>query len=155
MYIQFYHTKNDPRELNKTLSAITDFGEITMSPKGAQIDLINPEFILHYNSKIGSANYFYLRDSGRYYWMDEPIVEEGQRMIIRGHLDVLQTFKSDIMKCKITVNRNENAKSPYLNDTNFPVEEKALRDLAKFPSQPFAGYKSYLEFILLTSGGDI
>lgn len=155
MYIQFYHTKNDPRELNKTLSSITDFGEITMVAKGAQIDLINPEFILHYNSKIGSANYFYLRDSNRYYWMDEPIVEEGQRMIIRGHLDVLQTFKNDIMKCKITVNRNENKKSPYLNDTNFPVEEKALRDLAKFPSQPFAGYKSYLEFILLTSGGDI
>lgn len=149
MKITFYKTTDDRRVVNKTLTSITGLNTIDMTIKGA-VNLDNPEFILSYTSKIGSANYFVLDDSGKAYFMDEPEVTTGGRMIIRGKLDVLYTYRNELKKLPAIVARAEKYQNVYLNDAQLPMQQNEDRDLKYFKSNALT---KNLQFILVVGGG--
>ena len=75
---------------------------------------------------VAYTNYFYLKDTKRYYFVDDIIVNHGY-IEIKGHTDVLSSFWSFVKTKQCYINRQENVYSKYIVDNEYPVY--ATRDI--------------------------
>lgn len=75
---------------------------------------------------VAYTNYFYLKDTKRYYFIDDITVNHGY-IEITGHTDVLSSFWNFIKTKQCYVNRQENVYSRYIVDNDYPVY--ATRDI--------------------------
>ena len=75
---------------------------------------------------VAYTNYFYLKDTKRYYFVDDIIVNHGN-IEITGHTDVLSSFWSFVKTKQCYINRQENVYSKYIVDNEYPVY--ATRDI--------------------------
>ena len=75
---------------------------------------------------VAYTNYFYLKDTKRYYFIDDITVNHGY-IEIKGHTDVLSSFWNFIKTKQCYINRQENTYSRYIVDNDYPVY--ATRDI--------------------------
>lgn len=73
---------------------------------------------------------------------------DGQRMQIKCHVDVLMSFKDQIMACKVNSRTNQNNYNMYLPDDR-PIESRYIRYSKKFPTS-FNDFNN--SYILITVG---
>ena len=146
MVVQFYNNKSPNNSIDKNLELITSFQNAILKDTE---DLYNIEIIVNYREHLQDCNYFYCGTINRYYFIDNFSLEQ-QRVRISGHVDVLQTYRREIEKCKIVVDRNEKKSYAYLTDSKLPVEVREQKRLFVFPNEPL---KKNLEYILIVSGG--
>ena len=147
--VTFYHNYSDNNVLNKAISAIGS--AVTMNPT-RDITVLNPEFIIAYNSSLLTANYCYVTEFGRYYYCDIAILTGG-RMSVRCSVDVLMSFRDSIKKCECNVIRSEKGIT-YVKDTKLPLspDQCSLQGIL-FPKDPF-NTPFYIDTnILLTVNG--
>ena len=69
---------------------------------------------------VAYTNYFYLKDTKRYYFVDDIIVNHGY-IEIKGHTDVLSSFWSFVKTKQCYINRQENVYSKYIVDNEYPI----------------------------------
>lgn len=69
-----------------------------------------------------AANYAYIPDFNRYYFIDKPIAATGGMMEFEMTVDPLRTYKSGLLNTSFLVARSETNGSPYFIDA-----EKALQ----------------------------
>lgn len=67
----------------------------------------------------------YFKWGERYYYITDVVIEHNDIATIHGELDVLATFRSDILSSSQLVTRNANTYQPYLTDTKYPALNKA------------------------------
>lgn len=151
--LNFFNNKSDRNVMSKTLETT---GMTALQGVTANIlepySIERPRFILDYTSQIGRANYFQVTESGRYYFMDsEPELLSGGRMIITGSVDVLMSYRAQILAQDAIIERNENLVSTYITDPEVVIASDIEPDQAKFPSSPLL---KNLQFYLITSGGE-
>lgn len=121
--IQLYNCESEPNALNKTLNAIGDamdgvFREST--------SVVSPSVLIQGSSV--KANYMYIgAPINRYYFIDDIIAERNNLLRIKGHVDVLQTYKSDILDIKGVVKRNAKNVNKYLTDEK--ILQSAKREI--------------------------
>lgn len=114
MTITLYTVSDDPRVLNKTLgNAITTAKTLSIYDN---IDIISPVFVLDYNANILNATYLYCEELHRYYFINGISLDSGKRMILSCSIDVLMTYKNQLVNCKCCVMRNENALGEVVDD---------------------------------------
>lgn len=111
MTLTLYKTSDDPRTLNKT---ITDAKTLTVQLK-SDTDLLNPVFMLAYDSTI-LAGYNYAEMDGRYYYITDITAATGGQLQLRCKTDVLMTYKDDILQCPVIVDRSSNNWNAYIAD---------------------------------------
>ena len=75
---------------------------------------------------VAYTNYFYLKDTKRFYFVDDIIVNHGY-IEIKGHTDVLSSFWSFVKTKQCYINRQENVYSKYIVENEYPVY--ATRDI--------------------------
>ena len=114
-------TADDPRTLDKTVSWIggdtpTDFSCIPTDT----CDILSPTLILAYNNAILTANYVYISDFGRFYFISDPAIVTGGRIIIKLSVDVLMTYSVGIKNCPCCITRNENIGINWVPDDKLP-----------------------------------
>ena len=132
MTITLYTVSDDPRVLNKTLgSAITTAKTLSIYDS---IDIVSPVFVLDYNANIVNATYLYCEELHRYYFINGISLDKGTRMILSCSIDVLMTYKNQLVNCKCCVLRNEHG----LGET---IDEKL----------PIAPNRVAIEGVVLTS----
>ena len=86
-------------------------------------DILNP--ILKLSSGRADCNYVKINDFGnRYYFVNRVESVAGGHCILHCHVDVLYTYKTDILGLTCLVSRNEFQENPYLVDTLLPVEKQ-------------------------------
>ena len=76
---------------------------------------------------IAKCNYFSLPKFGRYYYITDIIMKKGQCIEIHGKVDVLMSFKDDIMSSSQytqLIVRQEVKKNNYLVDSEMPLSTK-------------------------------
>ena len=128
MQVILYKNSAPPNKVNKSnnLSNNTDFHNCIFTQKNA-LDILHPSILLDMNIDIGDVrkyNYMYIPKFSRYYFIDS-ISAEGGLIRIDGRCDVLMSHKTDILKSKQYILRQEkNNNSPYLDDNMLPISSK-------------------------------
>lgn len=138
-----YYNKSDKRYMNKVLEAITYDGSDHIDIEFKEdTSITNPTFILRTQSKVLTANYIYVPDLNRYYYINDYTVSH-QRIYINCHVDVLMSFKNEIKNQNVIVKRNEKLFNMYLDDNQYKVQNRTAVRTVVFPSG-FTGHNIVL-----------
>ena len=112
MNIVLYNNKSDSRVINKSIEKIT---EISVILKSAQ-NIMSPEIMLQTKTLPIEANYCYISDFGRYYYINAQRLDNGNVSKIELTVDVLMSFKSMILSSTVVAERTTNKYNRYLPD---------------------------------------
>ena len=129
MVAKIFKTKSAPNVVNKTLSEVVTFEEVIFKE---DTSLLNPTIIINGVSNdssytiedIGTSNYFSIPKVNRYYFITDITMMSGGRVAITGKVDVLMSFKSDILGSTQLIVRQEKKTNNYLIDTDIPLSSK-------------------------------
>ena len=150
MNIKLCSSTSEIVAINKDISIIDD---VSATIKGA-LSVENPVLILQYKSDIQSnVNYVYIPEYNRYYFVTDIINLTGGRYEIHCKIDVLMSFKYDILNlsCIVDKQSSKDNANMYLDDGSFVVQSKEFVDTINFPN----GFNDNGEFILITAGGGV
>lgn len=128
MIVNFYNSKIKKNEINKTLA--TPIVK-TCSVKDG-ITLEDPVIYMSYDISLLGLNYAYIPDFGRYYFVT-GIEIDGKTIYISLHVDVLMSFKNDILASMGTATRSNfyNKNIPDTMALNVPQERIQYRKLSE------------------------
>lgn len=150
MNIKLCSSKSEIVAINKDISIIDD---VSATIKGA-LSVENPVLILQYKSDIQpNVNYVHIPEYNRYYFVTDIINLTGGRYEIHCKVDVLMSFKYDILNlsCIVDKQSSKDNANMYLDDGSFVVQSKEFVDTIDFPK----GFNDNGEFILITAGGGV
>lgn len=150
MNIKLCSSTSEIVAINKDISIIDD---VSATIKGA-LSVENPVLILQYKSDIQpNVNYVYIPEYNRYYFVTDIINLTGGRYEIHCKVDVLMSFKNDILNlsCIVDKQSSKDNANMYLDDGSFVVQSKEFVDTIDFPR----GFNDNGEFILITAGGGV
>lgn len=125
MTITLYVNNDDDRKLNKNLA-----GGLTIANANVYGDcsVMYPMLKLAYFTNISNYNYCYISEFGRYYYINDVVLMPGQIAIIKCSVDVLMSFKSEILSSYQTITRyndaeNANVSKSEVVDNLLPVSK--------------------------------
>lgn len=129
MVAKIFKTKSAPNVVNKVLTEVVAFDEVIFKD---DTSLLNPTIIINGVSNassytiedIGTSNYFSIPKVNRYYYITDITMMSGGRVAITGKVDVLMTFKTDILASTQLIVRQEKKTNNYLIDTDIPLSSK-------------------------------
>lgn len=145
MNIVLYKNASDNNTIGKSLS-----GALTLS--GALRDessVISPSFRLTSASNISQYNYAYIESFGRYYYIKGITVERTGVWTLDLEVDVLESFKTEILSLDATLLRQENEFNLYFSDPEWKVYETEQIVTREFPT----GFDETGTFYITSSGG--
>lgn len=128
---------------------ITDVREVTGELREAS-SIMRPTIRFRINDVSGlrRTNYMYIEEWSRYYFVDDITSYRNNIVEVSGHVDVLYTFKDEILANTGLIHRSGNNYSLYLDDSQFKVYNCPHILTKNFPS----GFPSDNEFLLAVSG---
>ena len=124
MNIQFYNISDDKRVVDKHANSGTAIGDAVGIEVISKLSIINPVVEIANNSSFWAANYAYISDLGRYYYVDDISLNTAQRMIVSMTVDVLKTYAAQIRGCTATVLRSSSThggRPTEYTDSKLPV----------------------------------
>lgn len=149
MNCTLYSNLSDTNVLTKSITAVSDAKSCTLKNNTS---IQQPDIILDVDSAtLAGANYFYLDEVDRYYYIDNAVLLTGGRWQISGRCDVLMSFNSAIQNLVCIVDKQNmltNA-SMYVDDGDFVTENRRFNTVINFPNSLLESG----EFILITAGG--
>lgn len=156
MIANFFINKSDKRVLNKNLQSLNVL-EIQLKEN---VSYISPVLILrNFNT---SANYVFIPSFNRYYYINDVIFSTGNTFIVYCSVDVLMSFKSEILSTQQLITRynddtiSEVKKSPVIDD-KLPISQNLeLMDFISFINSNWDTYYNndfFPENYLITTVG--
>ena len=150
--LTLYKVTDEPNVLNKTLPSGSGLSaNITGTFKDPN-DFINPEIIIDQSaSTISNKNYFKITSSpiNRCYFITDITILGPRLYKIKGHVDVLMSFNTDIKALTGIVERQENLTNLYLNDPEILKMSYPLIQHKAFPNS----ISTYNYFLTVAGGG--
>lgn len=122
MKARLYFNKSDKREVSKTLTQVGGDFYVEILDNSS---VTNPVLKLQTSSGVLNANYIWLEDFHRYYYINDWTVSQGY-ILINCHVDVLMTYKTEIREIQCVVRRNE------LNDRCYAYQNDDKRKLSSY-----------------------
>ena len=151
MNAKFYFNNSDRRVLEKTLTIVAN--NVTVRYK-EDTELIRPVLICDSDKFSSDINYVYVGGAiKRYYYIEDVTMSQG-KVELHCAVDVLMSFKEQILETEVICARNTNYWNMYLNDDRMELENRE-RILTKPFSKGFRDYYNSSKpasFILVMSG---
>ena len=144
MDLVFYMNASDPETIGKSLTAVTTLSGYLKN----DCDVINPRIVVE-NTGMVNANYCYIAEFGRYYYIDRQTILSNNCVTIEMSVDVLESFKTQIKALSCIVDNSTQKNDNYLQSDIWTNKVKTKTDIVQFPS----GLNNDGEFILITAGG--
>lgn len=144
MIINFYRNLSDPDTLNKDLTALFELSGTLRD----ECDVENPVILIENNGMI-SANYCYIPDFGRYYYIENQTIVRNDLVRLTLKVDVLYTYRNEISSLNVIINNSSDNNDNYLSSELWVAKVKTSTDVLNFPD----GFNDSGEFILITAGG--
>lgn len=112
-----YNNTSDNKKLNKNINTISTVDLILY----LDTNILNPTFkIKNFNN---NGNYIYVPDLGRYYFIDNYTLSN-QCVYLHCSVDVLMSYKNEILNHEYLIKRNEFLRDNKLTDTEIPLSCK-------------------------------
>lgn len=124
MLIKLYTTKSSNNTINKVLE---NEQLINVKFKG-NADILNPIIELKRDSYILS-NYCYIPDFNRFYFIDNIEIYPNNIYTLSLKVDVLESFKNEILMCNADIIKQENINQYY--DSDYKSEVRKEIDIYK------------------------
>ena len=112
MQLILYNNISDKRKLNKT---ITQLSTVEIKLKNEN-EIVNPTVILSAAYLPPSANYAYIADLGRYYYINSQRILPGNQLELNLSVDVLMSWKTAINRAHVIAARSTNLPNKHLPD---------------------------------------
>lgn len=119
--VQFMRCKSDRKKITKVSSTIGQELECELKENTSIIEPTIRVSAAKIGKDYAGVNYAYIPDFGRYYFVDAPIAETGQILSFNMTVDVLRSYRDDLLTTPFEVARSEAINSKFFIDT-----EKAL-----------------------------
>lgn len=158
--VQFFKCSDDNRVVSKNLTAFPNNQYTGIIPKG-EFNIMKPQLIIKVDSAnigelMGFANYMYIPELGRYYYIQSKSLLTGNRISLTGSIDVLMTYAAGIRNLNGTITRQENIGINDIVDSLLPLQNRKDEVVIEFTNSEFnigrAGTGDY-NFVLNVSGG--
>ena len=146
MTIQIQQTTTEKNKIGKSISTLyTASGALR---EGTSI--INPVIMISGANvpTLRNANYMYIPDFNRYYFITDIKSVRNGLIEISGHVDVLQTYAGQIRNNTAIIKRNANSWNLYIEDGLFKTYANPHIFTKEFPS----GFKDP-SYVLFVAGG--
>ena len=139
---------NSPAEkIGKSLTAGESFDCVFKD----NTSILKPVITIRSDSvNIPGYNYMYIPSLNRYYFIDDIVSVFNDVWEISGHVDVLQTYKNEILDNTAVIRRQQNRFNLYLNDPDFNTYNYERLHTEYFTSQ--SGFNKVLNYILVVNG---
>lgn len=138
--------QNNSSPINKIGKAISTIKTVTGSLKN-ESNVMRPEILVECDSSILLANYMTIDELHRKYFIEEIQSVRNNLWLVQAHVDVLDTYASQILSNSAVVLRQENNFDLLLNDGVFKCKQDPRIFYRKFPS----GLGDF-NYILITQG---
>lgn len=112
MNIQLYINKSDVRALNKNITLLSEANVILKD----STDIMRPIIQLASAELPPGANYCYIPDFKRYYFISAQNIQPGKLLQIRLDVDVLMSFKDEVNSAQVVAVKSSNKFNRYLTD---------------------------------------
>lgn len=144
MNVKFYTTPDGRNVLNKSLA-----NETTKSGTLKEdCDILKPVILFNFNP-VG-FNYAYIADFGRYYYIDSIVNEGAALWRVKLSVDVLMSWKSQILNSPCICAKSSNDYNLNLNDPNYKCYQNDLILMQRFP----LGFDTQTPCFVMTVLGD-
>ena len=111
--------------------------------------ILKPVLLVNSAQDIFTFNYMCISEFGRYYFIDDIRSVHDNLWEISAHVDVLETYKDQILSNQAVIKRQEKLYNTYLNDPEWKVYAYENCTAFKFPVTPFS---KTLKYLLTTAG---
>lgn len=154
MTVKFYKISEDRKVVDKSLIDTGLNANLVKTCSSVHykddVDVLNPVLEISYDASLVSANYVYVQEWGRYYYINN-ITTGMQRLYFSCHVDVLKTYKNGIKQLKCIIERQESKSNGklYMADKAFKSEVRKIISTRKLSGR---FDKSNSSFILTTGG---
>ena len=130
MTIDFYKITDFKNKINKTLE--NPFTLENVFFKSGNIDLVNP--FIRLTVDVTQYNYCYIRELQRYYFIDNIIIESNNIKKYLLSIDVLMSYKNQIMNNKTHIIESENILNA--DNINYNGKNNEIVETFNFPNNP-------------------
>ena len=147
MEVILYKNSSENNVIGKSLAQIKS---VECNLKN-DVSIINPTLVLYYTANIFDSNYCFIPKFNRYYFIDEIVPITADRCIVKCRVDVLESFKDNILNLDCIVDKQEKeiASNKYINDGSFVTTSKQFNRMIEFPN----GFNEKGSYILICAGG--
>ena len=147
MEVILYKNSSENNVIGKSLAQIKS---VECNLKN-DVSIINPTLVLNYTANILNSNYCFIPKFNRYYFIDEIVPITADRCIVKCRVDVLESFKDNILNLDCIVDKQEKeiASNKYINDGSFVTTSKQFNRMIEFPN----GFNEKGSYILICAGG--
>lgn len=112
----------------------------------------NPVILIEKTNPVSvKYNYMYIEEFKRWYFIDDIVSVRDKLWEIHASVDVLYSFKNDILStyCILEKAENEDDANLYLDDGSFVLDSRKYNTVIPFPS----GLNDNGSYILICAGG--
>lgn len=148
MDIFLYKTESAPNVVDKKLTEVVHYTGVRLLD---DTSILTPTIEVRESTIIDdlwTINYFYIPKFKRYYFVTDAVATAGM-FRISGRVDVLRSYKSEILISSQIISRQENLQDRYLHDSMIPISDKQEVQEVEF-GETFDDTNSL--FILVTTG---
>lgn len=124
MICTFYKVNDDEHKISKTL---TNSHQTTCNIINSTT-IINPVIVV--DSQYLNYNYVYINDLHRYYFVDNITITNNM-IVMQLRIDVLYTYKNDILEMSLHILRCEDYKLSDRFDDKIPMTAKTIQESYK------------------------
>lgn len=144
MEIILYYNDSEKIKLDKELTQIgTIEGRLFQNTS-----ITNPIIMFDLDTTVFSANYLYIPQFNRYYFITDIVNVSANKWQIQARVDVLTSFKSAIRENTAIIERQENEYNLYLDDKYYRAYQNEDVQYKKF-----SGSLPTDKYILVVNGG--
>lgn len=144
MEIILYYNDSEKIKLDKELREIgTIEGRLFQNTS-----ITKPNIMFDLDSAVFSANYLYIPQFNRYYFITDVVNVSANKWQIQARVDVLTSFKSAIRENTAIIERQENEYNLYLDDKYYRAYQNEDVQYKKF-----SGSLPTDKYILVVNGG--
>ena len=142
--VKLYTNTSDNRYITKSITQVGTDLSCSFKENTTQED---PVIIISPTAYSHSANYCYISDTGRYYYITNVTFSQ-QRCYLHLKVDVLMSFGAAIKLCNCIATRSNSKYNMYLNDNKYDRLEYSNVFTKPFPN----GFSKNLEYVLIVGG---
>ena len=135
-----YNIQCDSRVVDKSgyLDGAHTIKSVTMIPFDSE-DVFSPSFTLDFDAGYLGANYMYVPEWGRYYFITGITPTTGGRSVLSARVDVLQTYHAEILaqNCILVRCEDYDAQNAYIHDQKaipYQYTQTWTRDFGSLPT---------------------
>lgn len=149
MNIALFKNLSDRNRITKTIRGGIGFSGTLRE----ESNVISPTITIETDENLSEFNYAYITEFGRYYYIEEMTVVRHNLWQLSLAVDVLMSFRSDLVNVIGIVDKQENTRngSPYIDDNSLVVSSERFTQTISFP----AGFSATPYYILATAGAVI